>query len=112
MIPLSEFHNCKEHSAVSMRVLDHPVLGKFVGKAVRICFNGKEIEAYEGDSVAAALWAHGIRVFRVSEKYHEPRSIFCSIGLCTSCIMTVDGMPNIRTCIIPVMDEMIIKSNC
>lgn len=97
------------NSAVSTPVLDHPILGKFEGKIVRIYFNGEEIKAYKGDSVAAALWAHGIKVFRLSEKYHEPRGLFCAIGLCTSCIMTVDDMPNIRTCIVPVRDGMKIE---
>lgn len=91
---------------VVARIWDHPVLGRFERKAVNIYFDGKRIRAYEGDSIAAALWAHGIKVFGLTQKYREPRSIFCVIGLCTSCTMTVDGIPNTRTCIIPVRDGM------
>jgi len=92
------------------RVWEHPVLGKFEGKILRMYFDGKTIEAYEGDSIAAALWAQGIKLFGFTKKYHEPRGIFCAIGLCTSCIMTIDGMQNVRTCIMQARNGMKIES--
>lgn len=95
-----------------MRVEKHPVLGdREVGKLVSISVDGKEIQAVEGEPIAAALLAQGMKVFRMTPRFGEPRGIFCGIGRCTDCIMTVDGIPNVRTCVTPVKAGMIITSN-
>ena len=95
-----------------MRVEKHPVLGdREVGKLVFISVDGKEIQAVEGEPIAAALLAQGMKVFRKTPRFGEPRGIFCGIGRCTDCIMTVDGIPNVRTCVTPVKAGMIITSN-
>lgn len=94
-----------------MRVTDHPILGKLEpAKEVIIYFNGRPIRALEGEPIAAALLANGIRVFRRTQKRKEPRGLFCAIGRCTDCIMTVDGVPNVRTCITPVREGMRVES--
>lgn len=68
--------------------------------------DGVEIEACAGEPIAAALVAAGIKVFRTTRKRDEPRRVFCAVGRCTDCIMTVDGQPNVRTCITTVQDGM------
>jgi predicted molibdopterin-dependent oxidoreductase YjgC len=92
------------------RIKKHPVLDIEEQKTLTIIVDGKEIAAQNGDSIAAALTANGIRVFRYSRKRHEPRGFFCGIGHCTDCIMEVDGIPNVRTCITPVRAGMIIRT--
>ena len=95
-----------------MRVEKHPVLGdREVGRLVSISVDGMEIQAVEGEPIAAALLAQGLRVFRRTARLHEPRGIFCGIGRCTDCIMTVDGVANVRTCVTPVRAGMVITSN-
>ena len=95
-----------------MRVEKHPVLGdREVGRLVSVTVNGREIRAVEGEPIAAALLAQGIRVMRKTPRYGQPRGLFCGIGRCTDCIMTVDGVPNVRTCVTPVRDGMVITSN-
>ena len=95
-----------------MRVEKHPVLGdREVGRLVSISVDGMEIQAMEGEPIAAALLAQGLRVFRRTPRLHVPRGIFCGIGRCTDCIMTVDGVPNVRTCVTPVRAGMVITSN-
>lgn len=94
-----------------MRVLHHPILGD----ETRVCnatitVDGKQIPAIEGEPIAATLLAAGIKKFRETPKHHKPRGIFCAIGRCTDCIMTVDGIPNVRTCVTPVRDGMVIKT--
>lgn len=90
-----------------MRIMDHPIMGKIErGPRVKIFLDNKPIVAYEGETIAAALHAAGIRVLRRTEKLNEPRGIFCAIGQCTDCVMVVDGAPNVRTCITPVRDGM------
>lgn len=94
-----------------MRITKHPILGDLRSRnLVTIYFDGKPIEAYEGEPIAAALMAAGIRVFRTTTKRKEPRGIFCAIGRCTDCMMVVDGIPNIRTCVTVVKDGMKVQS--
>jgi len=81
-----------------MRIAEHPILEFRPGKLVRFTFEGEEIEGYEGEPIAAALHAAGIRVLRRSPRLHRPRGLFCAIGNCSSCLMVVDGVPNVRVC--------------
>ena len=93
--------------SIDMRIVEHPVLGNMQKRErVSIRVDGAEVEAYEGEPIAAALVAAGVKVFRTTRKMSEPRRIFCAIGRCTDCAMTVDGQPNVRTCITPVRDGM------
>ena len=90
---------------------DHPILGKRgMGRKVGISVDGKEVQAFEGEPIAAALMANGIRVFRRTRKRGEPRGVFCAIGRCTDCIMTVNGVPNVRTCMALEKEGMEIKT--
>lgn len=79
-------------------------------KMVTITVDGKQIPAMEGEPILAALLAAGIRINHYTVKRHEPRGLFCGIGQCTDCAMVVDGIPNVRTCITPVRDGMIITT--
>ncbi len=94
-----------------MRIKEHPILGPLVKKTVvKIEVDGRLIDAFEGEPIAAALMAVGKSIFRYTKKKGEPRGVFCAIGQCTDCMMTVDGVPNVRTCITPVKAGMKIKT--
>lgn len=94
-----------------MRIDDHPILGAIEDKKeVTILYNGQPIKAYEGEPIASALMAAGIKSFRTTAKTHEPRGIFCAIGRCTDCMMVVDGIPNTRTCVTMVKDGMKVET--
>ena len=85
----------------------HPVHGDAPEKRqVTIYYQGQPVPAKEGEPIAAALLAAGIRAFRKTVHRHEPRGVFCSIGRCTDCMMIVNGLPNVRTCVTPVEDGM------
>lgn len=94
-----------------LRIKKHPILGeaKF-GKKITIFVDGKNVSAYEGEMIASALYARGIKKLRFTSKFKEPRGIFCAIGQCTDCVMTVNGLPNVRTCVTPVKQGMKIES--
>ena len=66
--------------------------------------------AREGETIAGALHAAGYRMLGRSSKYHRPRGLFCVSGHCGQCMMRVDGQPNIRTCVTPVRDGMVVES--
>ena len=80
------------------------------GTAVEIVVDGLPITAFEGESIAAALLASGRRTLRTTARLHEPRGMYCGIGICFDCVMTVDGNPNVRTCQIAVRAGMRIES--
>jgi len=93
------------------RIIHHQILGDLSKKkVVEITCDGQKIKAREGETIAAALLATGKKVFRYSEKRKEPRSLFCAIGRCTDCVMTVNNKPNVRTCVTLVEDGMEIKT--
>jgi predicted molibdopterin-dependent oxidoreductase YjgC len=94
-----------------MRIKKHPILDFEGGvRKVTISVNGREIEAIEGEPIAAAIMAAGIKVLRYTPKRNSPRGVYCAIGRCTDCVMKVNGVPSIRTCITPVEQGMIIES--
>jgi len=68
------------------------------GTAFEILVDGRSIPAHEGETIGAALIAAGIHGLRHTAKRHEPRGMFCGIGLCYECAMVINGVPNIRAC--------------
>jgi len=95
-----------------MRIRRHPILGDApVSRRVVIEYMGEAVQAQEGETIAAALLAAGYRKFRTTSKRGEPRGLFCAIGCCTDCIVTVDGTPNVRACTTLVADGMKISSD-
>lgn len=94
-----------------MRINEHPILGNDNREdTVTITFDGKKITAYKGEMIAAALMANGVYKFRYTEKHNRPRGIYCGIGRCTDCVMIVDGIPNVRTCVTEVRDGMKVET--
>jgi NADPH-dependent 2,4-dienoyl-CoA reductase/sulfur reductase-like enzyme len=89
-----------------MRITEHPVLTFERGERITFFYNGKEVDAYPTETIAAALHAAGVRKFGESTELHRPRGLFCAIGNCSSCFMVVDGQPNMRVCVIKVKPGM------
>ena len=75
---------------------------------MQISVDGTEHEAYEGESVAAAVMACGALELRRSDK-DAPRGYFCGMGVCFDCVMTIDGVPNTRSCVTWVRDGMTVE---
>jgi sarcosine oxidase subunit alpha len=78
-------------------------------KAVSFTFAGWKVTGFEGDTIASAAFAAGKRVFSRSFKYHRPRGLYCCSGHCPNCMMTVDGVPNVRTCVEPIRDGAVVE---
>ena len=76
---------------------------------VTFTFEGKRVEGVEGDTVASALYASGVRTFTRSFKYHRPRGLLCVSGSCPNCLMNVDGVPSVRTCTEPLRERMAVR---
>jgi len=90
-------------------ITEHPILEFKRGKKVKFYFEDQELEGYEGLPIAAALHAAGIKVLSLSTKYSRPRGFFCAVGKCSSCLMEVDGRPNVMVCMEPLKEGMKVR---
>ena len=79
--------------------------------ALTVSVNGRAVVARAGESAAAVLLAAGIRTFRRTAKRGEPRGVFCGMGICYECLVTVNGVPNVRACVTPVAPGMTIETD-
>lgn len=84
--------------------------GLWRGPAVTMTVNGQTISAHEGESIAAALLAAGWRGFRRTPGQGAPRGLFCGMGACFDCLVTVDGVANVRSCLAEVHDGCVIEA--
>ena len=76
------------------------------GRAVTILVDGGRVDAREGESVLAALWAGGVRALHRTARTGEARALLCGIGVCFDCLVTVDGVRSTRACMTPVRDGL------
>lgn len=93
-----------------LRINTHPALGPTVGKRVKFTFDGKTFEGIEGEPIAFALHAAGVRSLGPGDRPGERRGVFCGIGHCYNCRVTVDGVANVRSCITPLRSGMKVTS--
>ena len=96
----------QDMSAGKMRIDSHPILNFQRGPKVTFYFEGQPLEGFSGEPVAAALHAAGVKILRHSVKLNRPRGFFCAIGKCSSCLMEVDGVSNVFSCITPIKEGM------
>ena len=79
-------------------------------KEVTFTFNGDTFKGVEGQSIAAALMASGVRELRRTRFNEEPRLIFCGIGICFDCVVVINDVANQRACLIEISDGAKIES--
>jgi predicted molibdopterin-dependent oxidoreductase YjgC len=73
---------------------------------VTIFIDGEKLDVPAGMTLAATLYMAGKRVLRNTPKNHEPRSLFCGMGICYDCMVVVDGRANVRACQTEVRSDM------
>lgn len=78
---------------------------------VTVSFDGRPVRTSAGQSVGSALVTNGITAWRDTRKHARPRGLFCGIGVCFDCLVTVDGAPNQRACLVEVREGMEIKGS-
>ena len=76
------------------------------GPGIKILVNGREVVAYQGETVLAALIAAGQRTLRKSHILSEGRGPLCGMGVCYECLVSVNGRANQRACMTEVEDLM------
>ena len=72
---------------------------------IEIHYASKSIACTAGVSVAAALTEAGERIFRTTRK-GAGRGVFCGMGVCQDCLVTIDAVPNQRACMTIERDGM------
>ena len=92
-----------------MRIRSHPILDFQKRKKLPFTYQKKKLVGEEGDTIASALHAAGVTTLTKSLKYNSPRGFFCGIGKCSSCLMRVEGIPNVRTCIAPLKEGIVVE---
>jgi predicted molibdopterin-dependent oxidoreductase YjgC len=102
--------NAKTERGIHLRIEAHPILDFKRGNPVTFTFDGTEIKAYDDMTIAVALHAAGVRGISESMADKRPRGLFCAIGNCSSCMMVVDGVPNVRTCLELCRDGMVVET--
>jgi hypothetical protein len=81
------------------------------GLPIMLTFDGRPVPAVAGDSVGAALTRAGVRSWRTTRRRGRPRGLFCGIGICYDCLLTVDGAANQRACLVLAVDGMEISGD-
>jgi predicted molibdopterin-dependent oxidoreductase YjgC len=79
------------------------------GTQVTITVDGEPVNAYEGESIAAALMASGRRTFRQTRRTGAPRGLFCGMGVCYDCTVHLSGTGLVRSCVTPVEPGMTVS---
>lgn len=87
--------------------LKHPDLRP--NASVRFTFDGREIRALEGETIAASLGAEQVTAVRQARS-GAPRGPFCGMGVCFDCLVTVNGRPSQRACLTKVEAGMDVRS--
>ena len=80
------------------------------GATISIDFEGRAVAAIEGETVAAALTAAGIAALRRA-RGGEARGVFCGMGVCFECLVTVDGRRGQRACMTRARDGMSVAAH-
>lgn len=79
------------------------------GRPVRFWYDGQPVEGLEGETLAAALAAGGIRELRHT-RGGERRGLYCGMGACFDCLVTVDGRASQRACLTKVAEGQQVRS--
>ena len=83
------------------RVQEHPILPVDEREAVEFYWKGEKLLAREGETIASALFANGVRIFGHHKKDGAPQGIFCANGQCAQCMVIADGLP-VKSCMVQV----------
>jgi sarcosine oxidase subunit alpha len=90
---------------VNYRVTTHPILKIPENRKITIYWEDNKLEAYEGETIAAALFAHGIHTFGTHRKDGAPLGIFCANGQCSQCMVLANGFP-VKACMEKVTEDL------
>lgn len=65
---------------------------------VHITVDGRPLTGVSGQSIAGVMLGADMRSWRSTARANAPRGIFCGIGVCFDCLVSVDGVRDVRAC--------------
>ena len=77
---------------------------------MRVFVDGCEIQSFPGETVATALLVAGIRGMRINPRYGKEAGLYCGMGICHECLVTVNDVPNVRACMTFTEPDMKIET--
>ncbi len=87
------------------RISEHPILSIVPRPSVTFYWQGQKLMAREGETIASALFANGVRIFGHHARDGAPQGIFCANGQCAQCLVLANGKPT-KSCMEPVQPDM------
>jgi NADPH-dependent 2,4-dienoyl-CoA reductase/sulfur reductase-like enzyme/ferredoxin len=79
------------------RLGEHPILPIPERDDVPFFWRGQKLTAKAGETMSAALFANGVRIFGHHARDNAPQGIFCANGQCAQCLVLADGRP-VKSC--------------
>lgn len=74
-------------------------------------FDGTPVPFTPGQTIGGALAGAGIVSWRTTRRDHAPRGLFCGIGVCFDCLVTVDGVRSQRACLVEACAGQVVQSS-
>lgn len=87
------------------RIRQHPILPIPEKDEIVFFWQGQRLTAQKGETIASALFAHGIRVFGHHPRDHSPQGLFCANGQCSQCMVIANDKP-LKACMELVEENM------
>lgn len=67
-------------------------------RAIALSIDGEPVQGLDGQTIAGVVLASGRLAWRRTSSAGKPRGLFCGIGVCFDCIVTVNGERDVRAC--------------
>jgi len=78
--------------------------------SITVYIDGREVRVADGDSVSTALLCAGNLPVRRTSVTSAPRGIYCGMGVCFDCLVTIDGEGNRQACLTTAREGMTVKT--
>lgn len=78
-------------------------------RPVTVTVDGEPVTGAAGQSIAGVLLADGRAAWRRG-RTGAPRGVFCGIGVCFDCLVTVDGDRDVRACLREARDGAVVTT--
>lgn len=70
-----------------------------IPRSLSFTVDGEPMQCLDGQTIAGALLAGGRTAWRTTSREGAPRGVFCGIGVCFDCIVTVGSARDVRACL-------------
>jgi sarcosine oxidase subunit alpha len=87
----------EEEEMAEYRITEHPILPIEPRGTVAFLWKGQKQMAMQGETIASALFANGVRTFGHHPRDGAPQGIFCANGQCAQCLVLANGRP-VKAC--------------